>query len=136
MKMSFDELDQEIAEIEARIAHERSALEDAVDACMSRMRDTVTSPKALFALLGVGYGIGRLIFGGGKAMATGPAPKAGMLGLLTGVAGTALSILQPRFGLGSIARWAAKRALASRKPAAPPATSRLSPRNVFQKPKS
>jgi hypothetical protein len=122
--MSIDELDQEIREIEARIARERIALEQAVNSCTNSVRDAATSPGTLMALLGLGYGIGKLMFGGGKASAAGPVPKAaGMVGLLTGVVGTALSIMQPRLGVGSIARWAAKRAFAPRKPAGPPNSS-------------
>ena len=132
MRMSIDELDQEIREIEARIARERIALEQAVNGCTNSVRDAVTSPRTLLALLGLGYGIGKLMFSGGKATATGPAPKAGVLGLLTGVAGTALSIMQPRFGVGSIARWAATRAFAPRKPAAAPRSSPgRAPRGIY-----
>ena len=122
MKMSIDELDQEISEIEARIVRQRIALEQAVNGCTNSVRDALTSPKTLMALLGLGYGIGKLVFGGGKASAAGIAPKAGMVGLLTGVAGTALTMMQPRFSVGSVARWAATRAFASRKPAAAPST--------------
>ena len=116
MKMSIVELDQEIGEIEARIAVQRVALEQAVNGCTNSVRDAVTSPGTLIALLGVGYGLGKLMFGGGKAAPTTVPKAAGMIGLLTGLAGTAFSIMQPRFGVGTIARWAAKRALTPRKP--------------------
>ena len=112
MKLSLSQLDEEIRQIETRIELDRLALEEAVTGCTNSLRDTVASPKTLLALAGIGYVMGKLMFGR-KAPAA-AAPKAGMLGLLTGVAGTALSLMQPRFGIGSIARWAASRAFAPR----------------------
>jgi hypothetical protein len=118
MKMSLHELDAEIREIEARIAAERLALDDAINGCTNSLRDTVASPKTLLALTGVGFGIGKLMFGRNKPQPerpAAPAKKAGVLGLLTGVAGTAFGLMQPKFGVGSVATWAAKRYFASRK---------------------
>jgi hypothetical protein len=114
--MSLHELDAEIREIEARIAAERLALDDAINGCTNSLRDTVASPKTLLALTGVGFAVGKVMFGrGGKAQPEpAPAKKAGVLGLLTGVAGTAFGLMQPKFGVGSIATWAAKRYFASR----------------------
>jgi len=63
MKMSLNELDAEIGEIEARIAAERLALEDAISGCTNSLRDTVSSPKTLLALTGIGFAIGKLMFG-------------------------------------------------------------------------
>jgi hypothetical protein len=122
MKMSLDHLDAEIRELQNRIAAERLALEDAVNGCTDSLRDAVTSPKTLLALLGVGYGLGKLMFSGGKStpQPAAPAKKAGILGAITGLAGAALSLTQPRFGVGTLVRWAASRAFASReRPAAP-----------------
>jgi|SRR3954452_5838617 len=114
MKLSLHELDSEIAEIETRIAAERIALDNAIVDCTNSLRDTVASPKTLLALTGVGFAVGKFMFG---RRAPEPAPatkKAGLLGMLTGVAGTALGLMQPKFGMGSIARWAASRAFAQR----------------------
>jgi hypothetical protein len=111
MKLSLRELDSEIAEIEARIAAERLALEDAVTGCTNSLRDTVASPKTLLALAGIGFAMGKLMFGRKQPDPAPVAKKAGVLGLLTGVAGTALGLIQPKFGVGSIARWAASKAL-------------------------
>jgi hypothetical protein len=115
MKLSLHELDAEIAEIEARIAAERLALEDAVTGCTNSLRDTVASPKTLLALAGIGFAMGKLMFGRKQPEPAPVAKKVGVLGMLTGVAGTALGLMQPKFGVGSIARWAASKAFASRK---------------------
>ncbi|HEY0335817.1 MAG TPA: hypothetical protein VGC70_00640 [Burkholderiales bacterium] len=122
MKLSLRELDSEIAEIEARIAAERLALEDAVTGCTNSLRDTVASPKTLLALAGIGFAMGKLMFGRKQPDPAPVAKKAGVLGLLTGVAGTALGLIQPKFGVGSIARWAASKAL-SRQRRPKPTTS-------------
>jgi hypothetical protein len=115
MNRSLQELDAEIAQIEARIATERVMLADAVASCKASLKDSATSPKTLMALTGVGFAVGKLLFG---RKSPEPAPavakKAGLLGLLTGVAGTAFGLMQPRFGAGSIARWAAGRYFAQR----------------------
>jgi hypothetical protein len=116
MKMSLHELDAEIGEIESRIAVERLALDDAINGCTNSLRNTVSSPKTLLALAGIGFAMGKLMFGRKPAApAAHAAPKAGVLGLLTGVAGTALSLMRPGFG-GSIARWAASKAFAPKQP--------------------
>jgi hypothetical protein len=122
MKLSLRELDSEIAEIEARIAAERLALEDAVTGCTNSLRDTVASPKTLLALAGIGFAMGKLMFGRKQPDPAPVAKKAGVLGLLSGVAGTALGLIQPKFGVGSIARWAASKAL-SRQRRPKPTTS-------------
>ena len=110
MKMSLHDLDAEIVEIESRIAAERLALEDAINGCTESLRDTVASPKTLLALTGVGFAVGKLMFGR-KQAAPEPPPskKAGVLGVLTGLAGTAFGLMQPKFGVGTIAKWAAGR---------------------------
>lgn len=108
MKLSMDEIDREIHAVEERIAVERAALNEAVNGCTNSVREVLTSPKTLVTLLGVGYGIGKLFTGKSNG---GAAPtKPGMLGLITGVAGTALSLAQPKLGVGSIARWALSKA--------------------------
>jgi hypothetical protein len=119
MKMSMHELDAEIAEIEARIAAERVALEDAISGCTNSLRDTVSSPKTLLALTGVGFAVGKVMFGRKAAPPAPVAKKAGVLGLLTGVAGTAIGLMQPKFGVGTLARWAAGKYFSSKTPKAP-----------------
>jgi hypothetical protein len=116
MKMSLDDIDQQIRDVENRIAVERIELEQAVHGCTNSLREAVTSPKTLLALLGVGYAVGKLIFKDSKppADASAPVKKAGVLGLLTGVAGTALSMAGPRLGWGTVAKWAAKRYFSNR----------------------
>jgi hypothetical protein len=125
MSLSMHDIDAEIGEIEARIAAERIALEDAINGCTNSLRDTVASPKTLLALTGVGFALGKVMFG---RKAPEPAPavkKAGVLGMLTGVAGTAFGLMQPKFGVGSIAKWAAGKYFGSKQPkAAAPARGR------------
>ncbi len=127
--MSLDEIDAQIREVENRIALERIALNDAVSDCTNSLRETATSPMTLLTLAGVGYAVGKVVFRGKReAASSAPAKTAGVLGLLTGVAGTALSLARPGLGWGAVARWAAGRYFARRKsPVAPhvsPATSR------------
>lgn len=111
MSLSLHELDAEIAKVEARIAAERLALDDAINGCTNSLRDTVASPKTLLALTGVGFAMGKMMFGRKEAEpASRAAKKAGLLGMLTGVAGTAFGLMQPKFGVGMVAKWAAKKA--------------------------
>lgn len=137
MKMTLNQIDDQIREVENRIAVERIELNDAVNGCTNSLRDAVTSPKTLLALLGVGFAVGKVVFRDKPARHdTAPAKKAGVLGLLTGVAGTALSMAGPRLGWGTVARWAAGRyfsgrrasGAAARAAAAPSAAPRATPR--------
>ena len=114
MKMSMHDLDAEIGEIEARIAAERITLDQAVTGCTNSLRDTVASPKTLLALTGIGYAVGKMMFGRPKAPEPAPAKKAGVLGMLTGVAGTAIGLMQPKLGVGTLAKWAAGRYFGSK----------------------
>src|SRR5688572_19979051 len=99
MKMTLNEIDAQIREVENRIAVERIALEDAVHGCAESLREAITSPKTLFALLGVGFAVGKVVFRGKTAEPhAAPVKKAGALGFLTGVAGTALSLAGSRWG--------------------------------------
>ena len=119
MKMSLHEIDAEIGQIEARIAAERMELDQAINGCTNSLRNTVASPKTLLALTGVGYAMGKMMFGRPKPQPQQQAAKkAGVLGLLTGVAGTAIGLMQPKFGAGTVARWAAGRYFDSRSRAA------------------
>jgi hypothetical protein len=117
MKLSIDALDDDIKRIEERIARERAVLNEAVTGCTNSVRELVTSPKTLLALAGLGFGIGRVMFTGKSApTAASSVAKPGVVGLLTGVAGTALSLAGgSKFGVGGIARWAMSKALAKRK---------------------
>jgi hypothetical protein len=118
MNMSLDEIDRQIRQVENRIAVERIALDDAIHGCAKNLKQAVTSPKTLFALLGVGFAVGKVLFKDKHEPQTAPAKKAGVLGLITGVAGTAISLAGSRWG--SVARWAAGRYFARRKAAAAP----------------
>ena len=115
MKMSIGELDSEIRKIEDRIAHERAELDQAVNGCTNSVRELMTSPKTLLALTGVGFALGKAMFGGKDGAVGKLAKPAGALGLLGGVAGTALSLVGPKFGVGSIAKWAISKALTKKR---------------------
>jgi hypothetical protein len=114
MQISVSKIDEEIRETENRIALERVALEDAVHGCSNSLREAVASPKTLLAVLGVGFAVGKILFSGKKqpAPVIVQPPKSGILGVLTGLAGTAMSLMQPNSGVGGLARWAIQRALA------------------------
>ena len=128
MKMSLHDIDAEIGEIEARIAAERITLDCAVNSCTNSLRDTVASPKTLLALTGIGYAMGKLMFGRSKPEPdAATAKKAGVLGMLTGVAGTAIGLMQPKFGVGTIAKWAASRYFGSKSSPQPAAPVRAAP---------
>ena len=118
MKLALHEIDEQIRAVENRIAVERIALDDAVHACKENLRETLTSPKTLLTVLGVGFTVGKVLFRQKPPPEqSAPVKKAGLLGLLTGVAGTALSLANTRSGWGSVARWAAGRYFSGRKAA-------------------
>ena len=128
MKLTLNEIDDQIREVENRIAIERIELDDAVNGCTNSVRESVTSPKTLLALLGVGFAVGKVVFREKAAPATGaPAKKAGVLGLLTGVAGTALSLAARRMAWGSVARWATDRYFGGGGHKAPAAAAGVAP---------
>ena len=133
MKLSVSHLDEEIRQVENRIALERIALDDAIAACTNSLRVTVASPKTLLALAGIGFVIGKLMFGRKAPPQQVVVPqKTGLLGLLTGLAGTAVSLMQPGL-VGSIARWAATKAF-EEKPAARPGPPPTTPSATEPKP--
>jgi hypothetical protein len=117
MKLALHEIDEQIREVENRIAVERIALQDAIHHCKASLRETVTSPKTLLTIAGVGFTVGKVLFRDKKhePQSAAPAKKAGVLGLLTGVAGTAVSLAGSRWA--TVARWAAGRYFARRKAA-------------------
>ena len=121
MKMTLSEIDEEIREVENRIAVERIALEDAVNGLAASAREALTSPKTLLTLAGVGFAVGSMMFRGKAQPGAAPARKAGALGLLTGVAGTALSLASSRWA--SVATWAARNYFSRKKQAPGAATS-------------
>jgi H+/gluconate symporter-like permease len=128
MKLKLSELDEQIREVENRIAVERIAFEDAKHDCVDSLREAVTSPKTLLAVLGVGFAVGKVMFKTARPQPqqVAVAKKAGALGMLTGVAGTALSLAGSRWA--TIATWAARRYFARNKApssaSAPPSASR------------
>ena len=114
MKLSLREHDEELKEIEQRLALERLALDDAVTGCTNSLRETVSSPKTLIALAGIGFMVGKFMFGKKAAPQQVIIPrKTGVLGILTGLAGTAVSLMQPGLS-GTIARWAAQKAFGAK----------------------
>jgi hypothetical protein len=129
MNIRLQEIDRQIQQIENRIAVERVALDDAMHGCANNLREAVTSPKTLLAVLGVGYAVGKILFRDKpEPKKAEVAKKAGVLGMLTGVAGTAISLAGSRWG--TIAKWAAGRYFARKKApgaAAPRAAARPAP---------
>ena len=107
MKMTLSEIDAQIREVENRIAVERIALEEAVDSFTNGLRETAIAPGTLVALAGLGFVVGKVMFSGRPQPAAAPVKKAGMVGLLTAVGGTALSLAGSRWG--TLATWAARK---------------------------
>jgi hypothetical protein len=108
MTMRLKAIDDEIHQVEERIAFERASLTEAVAGCQHSLRTAVTSPKSLLAVLGLGFAAGKVLFKNGKHVDP-PAKETQKSGLLGLVAGTALSLLQPKLGVGSIVKWGAGR---------------------------
>jgi len=102
MKLGMGALDEEIRALERRIAADRDALDHAVLGCRDSVRTAVSSPTTLLAVAGLGYAAGKVLFRRESRYERRKA-KTGWLGLL---AGTALSLMQPGFGMGAAARWA------------------------------
>ena len=119
MKMSLSGLDHEIHQLEERIAGDRSAFVAALSDCGHSAREAVSSPISLLAVAGLGFVAGKLIFRPRTSVRVEKAPPArtGMLGL----AAAALSLMQPGFGAGGVARWAAKQIWERRKAGRQPA---------------
>lgn len=109
MNVRLSELDREIQQLERRIADDRALFVSALSDCGHSVRETVSSPKSLLAVAAVGFVAGRLLFRPGKPKTETKEQQrqsrtGGMLGLLT----AGLSLMQPGYGAGGIARWAAQ----------------------------
>lgn len=120
--MSFGSVDREIHQLEARIASDRAAFVTALSDCGHSVRETVSSPTSLLAAAGIGFVAGKIIFRPRSRVKVEAAlpPRTGLLGL----AAAALSLMQPGFGAGGIARWAAKQMWERRKAAGQQAAPR------------
>ncbi|HSQ02964.1 MAG TPA: hypothetical protein VLN59_02940 [Burkholderiales bacterium] len=110
MTHGMGSIDAEINALERRIAEDRDAMQRAVLGCRNSVRTVASSPKTLLAVAGLGFAAGKILFRPGKAREERPR-KSGWLGLL---AGTAVSLMQPRLGLGTVARWALERVFRDR----------------------
>lgn len=122
MSVSLSGLDKEIQQLERRIADDRAAFVSALSDCGQSVRETVSSPKSLLAVAAIGFVAGKLLFGSGKTKAEKQPPQqpskaGGALGLLA----AGLSLMQPGYGAGGIARWAAQQLWERRKKKQPAA---------------
>lgn len=98
-------IDDEIEQLEQRIAAERLALAAAFRKGQASVREQATSPKALAAVAGIGFVAGRLLFGSRQRpehSRSGVAPR-GVVGLAGALA---MAALQPNSAAGSAMRWA------------------------------
>lgn len=131
MKVRLTELDREIHQLEQRIADDRAQFMSALSDCGHSVRETVSSPKSLLAVAAVGFVAGKLIFRPGKPATTKEQKQhkqetktGGVLGVLA----AGLSLLQPGYGAGGIARWAAQQLWERRKKQRPRARTEATPR--------
>jgi hypothetical protein len=107
MNVSLSGMDKEINQLERRIADDRAAFVAALSDCGHGVRETVSSPKALLAVAAVGFVAGKLLFRPSAKAAHRQEPPSKLGGAL-GVLAAGLSLLQPGYGAGGIARWAAQ----------------------------
>jgi hypothetical protein len=133
MNVRLSELDREIHQLEERIADDRAQFMSALSACGHSVRETVSSPKALLAVAAVGFVAGKLLFRPGKSASAREEKEhrqqsktGGALGLLA----AGLSLLQPGYGPGGIARWAAQQLWEWRKKKQPRARAQTGPRGA------
>lgn len=131
MNVRLSELDREIHQLEQRIADDRAQFVSALGDCGRSVRRTVSSPKSLLAIAAVGFVAGRLLFRPGKSRSEKRTKEqqqqtktGGALGLLA----AGLSLLQPGYGPGGMARWAAQQLWEWRKKKHPAARTQTSPR--------
>ncbi|MGE5523896.1 MAG: hypothetical protein ACM3SS_09270 [Rhodospirillaceae bacterium] len=131
MNVRLSELDREIRQLEQRIADDRAKFVSALSDCGQSVRETVSSPKSLLAVAAVGFVAGKFLFRPGKSKAEKKAEqRASKTGGVLGLVAAGLSLLQPGYGAGGVARWAAqqfweyrkKKQPAARRTGAPAAT--------------
>jgi hypothetical protein len=133
MNVSLSELDREIHQLEERIADDRAQFMSALSACGHSVRETVSSPKSLLAVAAVGFVAGKLLFRPGKPASAREEKEhrqqsktGGALGLLA----AGLSLLQPGYGPGGMARWAAQQLWEWRRKKQPRARAQAAPRGA------
>lgn len=112
MSVRLNAIDEEIRQLEERIARDRAAFVAAVNECGHRARETASSPKALLAVAALGFVAGKIIFRPAakakRAQKQAERAQPSKLGGLLGLAASALTLMQPSSGTGGIARWAAQ----------------------------
>lgn len=113
MTVRLRAIDEEIRDLERRIADDREALANAVTDVGHRVREKASSPAALVAAAGIGFVAGRLLFRPGppRQVHVAPAQPPSKLGGLLGLVAAGLSMMQPGGGGagGGLARWAAQK---------------------------
>lgn len=120
MKINLSTIDEEICELEKRIANDRSSLVGAMNDVGHSVRETASSPKTLLAVAGLGFIAGKLLFRSGRdarpaASYYAPPRQPSKLGGLLGVLAAGMSLMQPGSSTGGIARWAAQKIWESRR---------------------
>ena len=119
MTVRLNAIDEEIRDLERRIADDRKALANAVDDVGHRVREKASSPAALVAAAGIGFVAGRLLFRPGppRQVHIAAAQPPSKLGGLIGLVAAGLSMMQPGGGGagGGLARWAAQKWLDGRR---------------------
>lgn len=119
MTVRLNAIDEEIRDLERRIADDREALASAVTDVGHSVREKASSPAALVAAAGIGFVAGRLLFRPGppRQFHVAPPPPPSRLGGLLGLVAAGLSMMQPGGGGagGGLARWAAQKWLDGRR---------------------
>lgn len=131
MNLRLSGLDREIQQLEQRIADDRAAFVTALSECGHSVRETVSSPKSLLVVAAVGFVAGKLLFRPRKTKVVRVVPEPSKTGGLLGLLAAGLSLMQPGYGAGGVARWAAQQLWERRKkkqPAGRTATARTVPR--------
>ncbi len=111
MNVRLTAIDEEIQQLEERIASDRAAFVSALSACGHSVRETASSPKALLAVAALGFVAGKLIFRsrgkGAPAAERRASAQPSKIGGLLGLLASGLTLMQPSSGVGGLARWAA-----------------------------
>jgi hypothetical protein len=133
MTVRLSELDREIHQLEERIADDRAQFMSALSECGHSVRETVSSPKSLLAVAAVGFVAGKLLFRPDRPTSAREKKEhrqqsktGGALGLLA----AGLSLLQPGYGPGGMARWAAQQLWEWRRKKQPRARTQTVPRGA------